>query len=360
MSSTRGLFGRALRFAVSALVVLPLTADAFAGSTPGTGGTASVSVRPIVAFHPSEPSRKRFGDLEFLGGLALTSRNPDFQSLSALHSRDAGRELISVSDEGMWIGFRLKTDDAGRPLAVENVRIAPLLDEAGKPFRTKWERDAESLAFRRTATGSELLVGYEGRHRVVAYAITGDDSTTAFDAPGRPVTGIPREIRNLRGNRGLEGLAVAPPKTPLAGSLLLVAEEPRPGEADQPVWIVGGPRPGLFHLARRDHFANTDAAFLPDGDLLVLQRRFGLRIGLGMRLVRIPAAEIRPGRTVVPKLLLEADWSWEIDNMEGLAVDTAPDGSTILTLVSDDNGNWFQRTVLLRFRLHGPGDRPAP
>jgi hypothetical protein len=360
MSSTRGLFGRALRFAVSALIVLPLTADAFAGSTPGTGGTATVSARPIAALHPSEPSRKRFGDLEFLGGLTLTSHNPDFQSLSALHSRDAGRELISVSDEGMWIGFRLKTDDAGRPLAVENVRIAPLLDEEGKPFRTKWERDAESLAFRRTATGAEFLVGYEGRHRVAAYAIDGGDATSAFDAPGRPAAGIPREIRNLRGNRGLEGLAVAPPNTPLAGSLLLLAEEPRPGEADQPVWIVGGPRPGLFHLARRDHFANTDAAFLPDGDLLVLQRRFGLRIGLGMRLVRVPAAEIRPGRTVVPKVLLEADWSWEIDNMEGLAVDTAPDGSTILTLVSDDNGNWFQRTVLLRFRLLGPGDRPAP
>ena len=70
-----------------------------------------------------------------------------------------------------------------------------------------------------------------------------------------------------------------------------------------------------------------------------------------MRLVRLPAGEIRPGRTVEGRLLLEADWGWEIDNMEGLAVDTAPDGSTILTLVSDDNGNWFQRTVLLRFRL---------
>ena len=46
--------------------------------------------------------------------------------------------------------------------------------------------------------------------------------------------------------------------------------------------------------------------------------------------------------------------------MEGPAVDTAPDGSTILTLVSDDNGNWFQRTVLREVCLHGPGDRPAP
>jgi len=346
-------FGRALRHAVALLSALPLTADALAGSLVSPGGPATVTARPIRAFHPSEPSRTRFGDLEFLGGLVLSSSDPDFQSLSALVSRDSGRDLISVSDEGHWIGFRLKTDAAGRPEAVEDVRIAPLRDADGRPFPAKWERDSESLAVRTGPGGSEFLVGFEGRHRVLAYRIDGD-RRSAFAAPGRPVAEIPRDIQALRANRGLEGMAVAPAGTPLAGSLLLVAEEPRSGEADQPVWIVGGPRPGLFHLARRDHYANTDAAFLPNGDLLVLQRRFGLRVGLGMRLLRVPVAEIRPGRTVEGRILVEADWGWEIDNMEGLAVDTAPDGSTILTMVSDDNGNWFQRTVLLRFRLLDP------
>ncbi|MDK9697326.1 MAG: esterase-like activity of phytase family protein [Siculibacillus sp.] len=351
MSERRGPIGRVLRQVAAMIVALPLAADAFAGSLPATGGAAVVTARPIVDFHPSEPGRRRFGDLEFLGGLVLSSSESAFQSLSALVSRDSGRTLVSVTDEGTWVGLRLDTDEAGRPLGVAAVDVAPLLDAAGKPFPTKWARDAESLAFRPTPTGGELLVGFEGHHRVLAYTVTGD-ARSAFHAPGRPVAGAPREIASLRGNRGLEGLAVAPPNTPLAGALLLLAEEPRPGEADQPAWIVGGPRPGLAHLARRDHYAVTDAAFLPTGDLLVLQRRFGVRIGLGMRLVRIAAADVRPGRAVEGRVLLEADWGWEIDNMEGLAVDTAPDGSTILTLVSDDNGNWFQRTVLLRFRLH--------
>ena len=353
MSGARGPLGRALRALLALLVATPLTADAFAGSTPSPGGTATVTVRPIAAFHPSEPGRTRFGDLEFLGGLVLSSRDPAFQSLSGLVGHDHGRELISLSDEGDWIAFRLETDAAGRPETVSNVRIAPLRAADGGAFGHKWERDAESLTLRPTQGGGELLVGLEGHHRVLAYRFDGDPAT-AFDAPGRLVPAIPRDIAQLRSNRGLEGLAAAPAGSPLAGALLLLAEEPRPGEADQPVWIVGGPRPGLFHLARRDRFAVTDAAFLPNGDLLVLQRRFGLRVGLGMRLLRISADEIRPGRTVVGRLLLEADWGWEIDNMEGLAVDTAPDGQTILTLVSDDNGNWFQRTVLLRFRLVEP------
>ena len=350
MSGGRGHLGRVLRLAAVALVVAPLARDAFAGSASSSGGDARVDARPIPAFRPSEPDRTRFGDLDFLGGFVLTSSDGDFQSLSALLSRESGRELISVTDEGAWVALRLKTDATGRLEGIEDVRIARLRDADGKPLASKWERDAESLALRPAPGGGEILVGFEGRHRVLAYRFTGDPRT-AFDAPGRPVPGLPRELSRLDGNEGLEGLAVAPIGTPLAGDLLLFAEGPRPGEADLPAWIVGGPSPGLFHIARRDRFSVTDAAFLPGGDLLVLQRRFGVRAGLAMRLLRIPAAEIRAGRTVEGRVLLEADWGWEIDNMEGLAVDTAPDGSTILTLVSDDNGNWFQRTVLLRFRL---------
>lgn len=356
MTVGSGSVRRIVSVVVGLVLLAPLVADAIADVKTSSGGTAVVHARPIVAFHPSEPDRTRFGDLEFLGGLVLSGDVPDFQSLSALTSRDHGRELLSASDEGSWISFRLRTDDAGRPQAVDDVRIAPVLGIDGRPFAHKWERDSESLAVRpRADGGGEVLVGFEGHHRVLAYRFRTDPSEVLGTA-ARPVPGIPAEIPSLRANRGLEGLAVAPPGTPLAGSLLLVAEEPRPGEADQPVWIVGGPRPGLLHLARRDHFANTDAAFLPNGDLIVLQRRFGFRIGLGMRLLRIAAADLRPGRTVEGRELVTADWGWEIDNMEGLAIDTAPDGGTILTLVSDDNGSWLQRTILLRFRLHEPGE----
>jgi hypothetical protein len=45
--------------------------------------------------------------------------------------------------------------------------------------------------------------------------------------------------------------------------------------------------------------------------------------------------------------MLDCDWSSDVCSSD------LPDGSTILTMVSDDNGNWFQRTVLLRFRLVG-------
>jgi hypothetical protein len=37
--------------------------------------------------------------------------------------------------------------------------------------------------------------------------------------------------------------------------------------------------------------------------------------------------------------------------MEGLSVNRAPDGSLVLTLISDDNFSMIQRTLLLQFTL---------
>jgi hypothetical protein len=43
-----------------------------------------------------------------------------------------------------------------------------------------------------------------------------------------------------------------------------------------------------------------------------------------------------------------------IDNMEGLAVRAAPDGTALLTLIADDNKSFLQRTVLLQFAVKEP------
>lgn len=48
-------------------------------------------------------------------------------------------------------------------------------------------------------------------------------------------------------------------------------------------------------------------------------------------------------------MLIEAGPSYEIDNMEALAITRNEKGETIFTLLSDNNFNGFQRTILLRF-----------
>jgi hypothetical protein len=49
------------------------------------------------------------------------------------------------------------------------------------------------------------------------------------------------------------------------------------------------------------------------------------------------------------EVLVQGDQAYEIDNMEGLSVHRDARGKTVLTLISDDNFNPLQRTVLLQF-----------
>ena len=103
-------------------------------------------------------------------------------------------------------------------------------------------------------------------------------------------------------------------------------------------------------MARHDGFDITDLAFLPDGDLVVLERWYRTLRGVGMRIRRIPAASLKAGALLDGPTLIQADLGQEIDNMEGLAVHRE-EGRTVLTLVSDDNFSFLQRTVLLEFEL---------
>ena len=104
-----------------------------------------------------------------------------------------------------------------------------------------------------------------------------------------------------------------------------------------------------MRLVRSKNFDATDLAFLPNGDLLVLERRFTPLTGVACRIRRIPLDAIRPGARLDGETVLEADMGHQIDNMEALGVQAAGDGRVILTLFSDDNFSILQRNLLLRF-----------
>ena len=102
-------------------------------------------------------------------------------------------------------------------------------------------------------------------------------------------------------------------------------------------------------------FTASGAAAMPGGDLLLLERRYQGFGRIGMRIRRIDGTAIRPGALVDGPVLMEAATAQEIDNMEGMDVSVAPDGTTIVSLISDDNGSFFQRNLYLEFALEGAG-----
>jgi len=118
-------------------------------------------------------------------------------------------------------------------------------------------------------------------------------------------------------------------------------------------FLIGGPSPGGFTVHRTGNYDISDMALLPSGDILLLERKFSILAGAGIRIRRIPLAAVAPAAVLDGPAIFEADLGYEIDNMEGLDVHVTPDGDTVLTMVSDDNFSLIQRTLLLQFTLVG-------
>lgn len=314
-----------------------LTLPGAAQAVQQTRFAVDVSVRPIAAFEPRNPDKRRFGALQFTGGLVLTSRNPRFGGFSGL-SRSGG-DIVAVSDRGDWLTGKLLRQN-GRPSAFEEVEMGALLGASGRPLARSGLYDTESLCI----VDGIAYVGIERRHEVVRF----DWAAQGMNAQARPVP-VPREAKRLPRNRGLEALGMVT-VGPLKGSLVAVAE--RSGEEHEPTlgFILTGPQPGLFKVARHDGYDITDLAFLPSGDMLLLERWYKPLRGVGMRIRRIAGRDLKAGTLLDGPYLIEADLGCEIDNMEGLSVHLE-NGRTVLTLISDDNFSFLQRTLLLEFEF---------
>jgi len=302
----------------------------------------TVTARPIRSFKVGEPERRRFGDLDFLGGLELASTFRGFGGFSGLRFTDAaGRRFLAVSDAGIWLEGTL-TAEGETPTGVTAARMAPMRDERGRSVAGTWRGDAESLALR----GDEAFVGFEAINEIRRFSRAGD----VLVANGSPIP-VPAGVRDLRRSRGLEGLDVFPARSRHAGALFAAAESPLREESHMRAWIIGGPAPGQLRIVQREDYDLTEVAFLPSGDLLILERRVRIPFGAWFRIRRVEAARIQAGATLDGPVVIEADMTHTIDNMEALAVHRAQDGAHILTIMSDDNYSLLQRTILLRFRL---------
>ena len=102
---------------------------------------------------------------------------------------------------------------------------------------------------------------------------------------------VPADAKQLPRNKGLEAIGVAPPRSPLAGAVVVIAERADLGrERADPRLHPHRPAAGRLRRGRaRASTTSTDLAFLPSGDMLLLERRFSILRGIAARLRRIAA-----------------------------------------------------------------------
>ncbi len=218
-----------------------------------------------------------------------------------------------------------------------------MVDASGQQFGKKWEVDAEGLAVK----DGIATVGFERNHRVAQFRIDPDDMKAPFKQLDFLVP-----ARELRQNRGFETVTHANPNGQHEGGLVVVSEKSLDKAGNIYAAIIEGPHKGVFTVKRNGDFDITDGAFLPDGDLLLLERSFSMAGGVKMRLRRIYGESVEKGAVADGPVLMEADMGYQIDNMEGLDVWTRDDGALMVSLISDDNHSILQRNLYLEFILH--------
>lgn len=297
----------------------------------------ALEVTPIEQFHLLDADRVQFGKLDFVGGLELSSDDEDFGGLSGF-GWIYDQAFMAITDRGMVVSGVLETSQ-GKPsgISLADIHSLPGLG----PDVARWKKDSEGLDI----TGNKAFVSFEGAHRVETYGLEGRRLSRSF-AKVR----LDRSILKVnRGNKGLEAVAIAPSASPYNGAMILVSE--RVVDQHAQGWIVQSGKSRAFRFAQKSDFLVTDAAFTHEGDLIVLERDFSLFGGLHIHLRRIRAEDFQPGLIGKSETLFEGNLQHELDNMEGLAIQRLENGDSLLTLVSDDNFNPLQRTLLLQFLL---------
>lgn len=321
----------------AAAVILALT-------MPVSAVDVTVSAAPVLRFKGVDVDQRVDG-LIFRGGVTLQSQDDTFGGLSGLTLTGANQRVAFVSDRGNFVSGQLAYDQSNRLFGFIGVSIEPMRNSKGEVLPRQFARDAEGVdTVWRDGVPSAVRVGFENLTRVADFAIT----------DGRPggaarEVAVPEWVSQARTNRSLEAICVAPPASPIGGSTLLLMEDVLDGDGNHRGTILGNRDKGDVSYINSPVVNPTDCKFLPNGDLLVLERGVQL-ISFVMRLTRVKAEDVQAGNLMGGEVLLSAQGG-EIDNMESLLVHQAPNGETRIVIGSDNNFNDWQRTLLLEFAL---------
>lgn len=305
------------------------------------GSGRRLAVDPVIA-HPIDIVAKRLEDpaiglgseLRYVAGWALSSRDKDFGGLSAL-SIDKNH-FTSVSDSGAILRFSL--DEASN--RVSHALVSPLPRGCARDVN-KQDRDSESIAHD-PATG-RYWIGFEWRNAICR----SDGGLATTQRIARPTamqrwskTGGPEALVRLRDGR------------------FLIFAEAVSGGATLPDLLVADRDPTapetsfdrLFYAPPEHHFSPTDAAELPDGRLIILNRRFEPPAYFSARLSLLDPIRRGQAGYVSGKVIARFGRPGLTSNFEGVAV-SEEGARTFIWLISDDNFLWIEKTYLLKFEL---------
>lgn len=309
---------------------------------PVLGDRPEIRAKPVL-LDASDPGRRQMGALTYLGGLALTSRDRAFGGFSAM--RVTGDRFTLLSDGGNIVDFRMGPD-----LQPRDVRFADLPGPGTGAI--KRHRDSESLTWD-PRTG-RVWVGFENRNAIWRYDATlahAERNVKPAAMADWSIAGGAEAMVRLRNGQFIVFSETARPKG-LRDARIVLRFAGDPTETQS--------APLSFAYVPPADYDPTDVAELPDGRLLVLNRRLSLSGLFTAKLSVIDIRSVRPGGVVRGTEIARFERPLLHDNFEALAI-TREGTDTIVWIASDDNAQFWEQSLLLKFRLEfGQAKSPPP
>ncbi|WP_283420194.1 esterase-like activity of phytase family protein [Sphingopyxis sp. Geo48] len=297
-------------------------------------------VRPVVdtapqdiAVHALGHPAGRAGALRFVRGWRLSSSNAMFGGFSSLAVTGPDRFQL-IADNGYWARFAVLPGDR-----VADARIGKIPVPGGNVGK-KSKSDVEALLFDPATDQSRVALEFVNEVWRLDPTLGRIESRAALPRPHWPKNSGPEAMARLPDGR-IVIFSENADDDPRGCEALLFEGDPS----------VPGTRAQRFYYDAEGKGAVSDATTLPDGRILLVHRRVGFDPVFTTTVAIVDPADIRPGAVLRSRTIGRVPGALA-DNYEGAAVTT--DGARIfLWLVSDNNFNRWQRSLLVQFELVG-------
>lgn len=243
--------------------------------------------------------------------------------LSGIDFAENGESFAMISDRGgLYFGNIQREHDQ-----ITNIALAdrvPLLDADGDELRNL-AADSEGIAM----SPHGIWISFERDARIVEFNRRGQQIRLFSELAQLPI---------IQHNSGFEALAISP-----NGDLFFLPESSaRPTQPFPLYRLSAGIITQIGAIPRHSPFLVTGADFGPDGRLYVLERYFsGFQLRNRVRSFLPNGDDERIHLTTAP---------YTHDNLEGISVWDG--GADIrITMISDDNFNFFQRSEIVEYRI---------
>lgn len=277
----------------------------------------------------------------FGGAWELNSDSLHFGGISGFRYFDGGKKILAVTDAGALIVSDVVSLGL-HDFKIDNSIITSLFGKDDFSLRKLGKGDAEAVEI--TKDG-HLYVSHEGGGGgVVQYVLKG----MVFDWVS--YIDMPFDVRMLPKERGVEAIAIVPGSNKIfSGYLLAIAERNVNGGIGIPGWVVGNGSYKSFFYNSDSGYDVTDMSFVGERHLLVLERKIDFFCILCSRIRMFEFDESLPGFLKGGEVLMEGGWFSGLDNMEALSVFDIDGCKYGISIISDNNFSFFQKTVLFNF-----------